>query len=81
MSKLFATLLAGVFAAATVTPVIAQDKKDAPKMEAKADGKGKGDEKKTDGKAKAEEKKADGKKGEDKKADAPKADAPKSDKK
>ena len=33
MSKLFATLLAAVFAAATVTPVIAQDKKDAPKAE------------------------------------------------
>ncbi|MBM3341157.1 MAG: hypothetical protein FJY56_03450 [Betaproteobacteria bacterium] len=62
MSKLFATLLAAVFAAATVTPVIAQDKKDAPKAEAKADakkadGKAKGDAKKADGKAKAEEKK------------------------
>lgn len=84
MNKLFATLIAAVFAAATVTPVIAQDKKDAPKAEAKktdgkamaaekkADNKGKGDEKKTDGKAKAAEKKADGKK--DEKKDAPKAD-------
>ena len=79
MSKLFATLLAGVFAAATVIPVIAQDKKDAPKMEAKADGKGKGDEKKTDGKAKAAEKKADAPKADAPKADAPKADAPKAD--
>jgi hypothetical protein len=85
MSKLFATLLAGVFAAATMTPVLAQDKKDAPKadakMEAKADNKGKGDEKKTDGKAKAAEKKADDKKGDAKKADAPKADDKKADKK
>jgi hypothetical protein len=68
MSKLFATLLAAVFAAATVTPVIAQDKKDAPKAEAKVDDKGKGDAKKTDGKAKAAEKKADGK-GDAKKTD------------
>ena len=37
MNKLFATLLAAAFAAATVTPVIAQDKKDAPKAEAKKD--------------------------------------------
>jgi hypothetical protein len=76
MSKLFATLLAAVFAAATVTPVIAQDKKDAPKAEAKKeDGKavaaekkadGKGDAKKADGKAKADDKKADSK-GDDKK--------------
>jgi hypothetical protein len=81
MSKLFATLLAGVFAVATITPVIAQDKKDGAKMEAKADGKGKGDEKKTDGKAKAAEKKADAPKADAPKADAKKADAPKSDKK
>lgn len=71
MSKLFATLLAAVFAAATVTPVIAADAKDAPKAEAKkedgkakaaekkADDKGKGDAKKTDGKAMADDKKAD----------------------
>ena len=41
MNKLFATLLAAAFAAATVTPVIAQDKKaaDAPKAEAKKDAK------------------------------------------
>jgi uncharacterized membrane protein YqiK len=60
MNKLFATLIAAAFAAATVTPVIAQDKKDAPKAEAKkTDGKAMADDKKTDGKAKAEEKKAD----------------------
>ena len=75
MSKLFATLLAGVFAAATVTPVIAQDKKDAPKMEAKADGKGKAAEKKADAP------KADAPKADAPKADAKKADAPKTDKK
>jgi uncharacterized membrane protein YqiK len=69
MSKLFATLLAAVFAAATVTPVIAQDKKDAPKAEAKKDDKAKGDAKKEDGKAKADAKKEDGKaKADDKKA-------------
>jgi len=76
MSKLFSILLAAVFAAATITPVIAQDKKDAPKAAAKADAKktdgkekaaekkaeGKGDAKKTDGKEKAAEKKADDKK-------------------
>jgi hypothetical protein len=71
MSKLFATLLAAVFAAATVTPVIAQDKKDAPKAEAKKadDGKKGGDAKKADdGKKGGDAKKADdGKKGGDKK--------------
>jgi len=46
MSKLFATLLAAAFAFATVTPVIAQDKKDAPKAEAKKDDKAKSDDKK-----------------------------------
>jgi len=45
MNKLFATLIAAVFAAATVTPVIAQDKKDAPKADAK-----KADDKKADAK-------------------------------
>ena len=53
MSKLFATLLTAFFAAATITPVIAQDKKDAPKAEAKkADDKmeAKGDMKKDDAK-------------------------------
>jgi hypothetical protein len=67
MSKLFATLLAAVFAAATVTPVIAQDKKDAPKAEAKKeDGKAVAAEKKADGKGKGDAKKADDK-GDDKK--------------
>ena len=64
MSKLFATLLAAVFAAATVTPVLAADAKDAPKAEAKKDDKGKSAEKKADDKGK----------GDAKKADAPKAD-------
>jgi hypothetical protein len=73
MSKLFATLLAGVFAAATMTPVLAQDKKDAPKADAKMEAKG--DAKKADGK-KAEAPKADAKK-----ADAPKAEEKKADKK
>ena len=48
MSKLFATLLTAFFAAATITPVIAQDKKDAPKAEAKMEAKG--DMKKDDAK-------------------------------
>lgn len=62
MSKLFATLLAGVFAAATMTPVLAQDKKDAPKADAKMEAKG-------------DAKKADAPKADAKKAEAPKADA------
>lgn len=59
MSKLFATLLAAVFAFATVTPVIAADAKDAPKAEAK-----KADDKKDAKKAddKKDAKKADEKK-------------------
>ena len=72
MSKLFATLLAGVFAAATMTPVLAQDKKDAPKADAKMEAKG--DTKKMDDKKKMDAPKADAKK-----ADAPKADAKKMD--
>ena len=62
MSKLFATLLTAFFAAATITPVIAQDKKDAPKAEAKMEAKG--DMKKADGKmeAKGDMKKDDAKK-------------------
>ena len=60
MSKLFATLLAGVFAVATVTPVIAADAKDAPKAEAKKED-GKKDAAKADAK-KEDGKKADGKK-------------------
>lgn len=82
MSKLFATLLAAVFAAATVTPVIAQDKKDAPKAEAKKDDKAKGDAKKADDKGKGDAKKENGKaKGDGKKADDKKADDKKADKK
>jgi hypothetical protein len=56
MSKLLATLVAALFATATITPVIAQDKKDAPKAEAKKDDGKKGDAKKEDSK------KGDGKK-------------------
>jgi opacity protein-like surface antigen len=69
MSKLLATLLAAVFAAATVTPVIAADAKDGAKMEAKKeDGKAKGDAKKADDKGKGDAKKADdGKKDDGKK--------------
>ncbi len=70
MKKLFITLITALFAAATVTPVIAQDKKDAPKAEVKADAK-KEDGKKADAK-KEDGKKADGKKADDKKADAKK---------
>ena len=66
MSKLIATLLAGVFAVATVTPVIAADAK-ADKMEAKTDAP-KGDAKKADAK-KADAKKGDAKKSDDKAAD------------
>jgi hypothetical protein len=61
MNKLFATLIAAAFAAATVTPVIAQDKKDAPKAEAKKDDAKKGDAKKDDAK-KGEAKKEEAKK-------------------
>ena len=63
MNKLFATLIATVFAAATVTPVFAADKSDnktdgkTKSAEVKADKKGKGEAKKTD--VKAEEKKAE----------------------
>ena len=56
MSKLLATLVAALFATATITPVIAQDKKDAAKAEAKKDDGKKGDAKKEDSK------KGDGKK-------------------
>ena len=63
MNKLFTALLVAIFAAATVTPVIAQDKKDAPKAEMKKeDGKAKSAEKKADNKGKGDEKKAEGKK-------------------
>ena len=57
MSKLLTTLLAAVFAVATVSPVFAAEEKKEPKKEMK-----KGEGKKTDGKKKAEEKKTDGKK-------------------
>ncbi len=62
MNKLFATLIAAVFAAATMTPVIAQDKKDdkAAKVEAKKDDKAaKVEAKKDDKAAKVEAKKED----------------------
>ena len=65
MKKLFATLIAVAFAAATVTPAFAADKMDKmdKKTEATADAKkaakGKGDAKKTDGKTMAEEKKTE----------------------
>ena len=60
MSKLLATLVAALFATATITPVIAQDKKDAAKAEAKKED-SKKDASKTDAK-KEDSKKAEGKK-------------------
>jgi mannitol-specific phosphotransferase system IIBC component len=39
MSKFISALLVAIFAAVTVTPVVAQDKKDEKKMEKKADEK------------------------------------------
>lgn len=56
MSKLFATLLAAVFAVVSITPVAFAAEKKEEKKEMKKDGK-KADAKKTDGKKKKEDKK------------------------